>query len=91
MIPDLNSPLPPSPRRLRQQAAGQRGIRGGADGYAAKDFGVLDAPENEKVVAALERPSRRLDRASGSDLPLQQAFPAAQVFPSEERWRLQTA
>lgn len=53
MIPDLNSPLPPSPRRLRQQAASQRGIRGGADGYATKLFGVLDAPENKKVVAAL--------------------------------------
>ena len=53
MVPGLNSPLRPGPSSLRQQAAGQRGIRGGADGYAAKVFGVLDSPENEKVVAAL--------------------------------------
>ena len=41
------------PTAPRQQAAGQRGIRGGADGYATKLFRVLDAPENEKVVSAL--------------------------------------
>ena len=45
----------PTARPTAPSTAGRRsaGHSRGADGYATKLFGVLDSPENEKVVAAL--------------------------------------